>query len=227
MKAFNDTNVPVAYVFLFEPQCVIANHIICEEYDEVYWSENVVDEFQDRVTEKKNNLIRFYEKLEIELYSYRKFEYSIRQLEKFAENFSYMDSKQEKDVLESIKLFWNYYFQHSNKCVTENMIESVKDFNTFLQSVIFDRMDFCEDSYIITDELHKRTEQYSKLYNLLQKNGVHKEDCIIALDAHDFSKTLDDPLDFITFDRICCDGALKSNLHFNKVKGLKDYDFLT
>lgn len=227
MKAFNDTNVPVAYVFLFEPQCVMARHIICDEYDEVYWSENVVDEFQDRVGEKQVNLLRFYEKLEIELYSYRKFEYSLRQLEKFAENFSYTDARQEKDVLESIKQFWNYYFQHSNKCVIENMIDSVKDFNTFLQTVVFDRMDFCENSHIITDELHKRTEQYPKLYNLLKKNGVHNEDRIIALDAHDFSKTLDNPLDFITFDRTCCNGVSKSNLHFNKVKGLKDYDFLT
>ena len=35
MKAFNDANVPIAYVFLFEPQCVMARHIICDEYDEV------------------------------------------------------------------------------------------------------------------------------------------------------------------------------------------------
>ena len=35
MKVFNDTNAPVAYVFLFEPQCVMARHIICDEYDEV------------------------------------------------------------------------------------------------------------------------------------------------------------------------------------------------
>ena len=122
------------------------------------------------------NLLRFYEKLEIELYSYRKLEYSFRQLEKFAENFSYSDARQEKDVLESIRQFLNYYFQHSNKCVTENMIESVKDFNTFLQTLVFDRMDFCEDSHVITDELHKRTKQYPKLYNLLKKNGVHKEE---------------------------------------------------
>ena len=92
MKAFNDTNVPVAYVFLFEPQCVIARHIICDEYNVVYWSENVVDEFQDRVGEKRVNLLRFYEKLEIELYNYRRFEYSLRQLEKFAENFFYVDA---------------------------------------------------------------------------------------------------------------------------------------
>lgn len=175
MKAFNDSNVPVAYVFLFEPQCLIARHIICDEYNTVFWSENVVDEFQDRVGEKRENLLLFYEKLEIEMYSYRKFEYSLRQLEKFAKNFSYTDAKQEMDVLESIKQFWNYYFQHSNKCVTENMIESVKDFNTFLQTVVFDRMDFCEESYALTDELHKRTKQYPKLYNLLKKNGVHKE----------------------------------------------------
>ena len=227
MKAFNDTNVPIAYVFLFEPQCVMARHIICDEYDEVYWSENVVDEFQNRVGEKQENLLRFYEKLEIELYSYRKFEYSLRQLEKFAENFSYANKKQEEDVLDSIKLFWNYYFQHSNTCVTENMIDSVKDFNTFLQVIIFDRMDFCEESHIITDELHKRTNHYPKLYALLGVNNVHKEDRVIALDAHDFSKTLDNPLDFITFDRTCCMGVSKSNLHFNRVKGLKDYDFLT
>lgn len=107
------------------------------------------------------------------------------------------------------------------------MLESVKDFNNFLQTVVFDRINFCEESYIITDESHKRTKKYPKLFNLLNKNGVHNKDRIIALDAHDFSKTLDSPLDFITFDRTCYNGVSKSNLYFNKVKGLKDYDFLT
>ena len=99
MKAFNDTNVPIAYVFLFEPQCVMARHIICDEYDDVYWSENVVDEFQDRVGEKQENLLRFYEKLEIELYSYRKFEYSLSNL-KSLQKISPMRIKSRK------RMFW-------------------------------------------------------------------------------------------------------------------------
>ena len=47
MKAFNDTNVPVAYVFLFEPQCVMARHIICDEYDEVYPEDQICQEDDD------------------------------------------------------------------------------------------------------------------------------------------------------------------------------------
>lgn len=227
MKAFNDTNVSIAYVFLFEPQNKISQHIICKEYDEVYWSNNVFGEFQDCVSEKQDNLLEFYEKLEIELYSYGKLDYSFKQLENFAKNFSYNDENQKEDVLSSLKQFWNYYFQHSNKCVTENMIESVKDFNTLLKVTVFKRMTFCEKKHILTDNLHKRTKQYPKLSETLKKNEVHKKDRIIALDAHDFSKTLDKPLDFITFDRTCCNGVSKSKLHFNKVKGLKDYAFLT
>ena len=89
-------------------------------------------------------MLEFYEKLEIELYSYGKLDYSFKQLENFAKNFSYNDENQKEDVLSSLKQFWNYYFQHSNKCVTENMIESVKDFNTLLKVTVFKRMTFCE-----------------------------------------------------------------------------------
>ena len=227
MKAFNDTNVSIAYVFLCEPHSKIAEHIICQEYDDVYWSCNVVEEFQDRVGDKQDYLLGFYEKLEIELYGYRKLYYSFTQLENFANNFSYVDDKQRKDVLSSLEPFWRYYCQYSDKCVIDSMIESVRDFNTFLQTIIFERMDFCEDSYILTDDLHKRTEEYLDLRDVLEGNDVHDEDIEIALDAHHFSKKLDSPLDFITFDRRCCKGVFKSNLYFNKVKGLIDYDFLT
>ena len=65
MKAFNDTNVSIAYVFLCEPHSKIAEHIICQEYDNVYWSCNVVEEFQDRIGDKQDYLLEFYEKLEI------------------------------------------------------------------------------------------------------------------------------------------------------------------
>ena len=107
------------------------------------------------------------------------------------------------------------------------MVESLSDFNIFLKRTIFERMNFCEESHIVADELHKRNEDYPDLKEMLLKNGVHHEDIIIAIDAHDFSKTLDSPLDFITFDKKFCRGLLKSNLSFNKVKCLNDYDFLT
>ena len=228
MKSFNDTNVPIAYVFLFEPQNEIAKHIICKEYCEVYWSSNVVDEFQNRVVEKKDYLLSFFDKLQIELYAHSKLYYSFKQLEDFAKNFSYEDAKHERDVMMSLKPFWNYYFQHSTESMTENMTEPVRDFRIFLKTIIFERMDFCEDSYVLSDNIHKRTDEYSKLYALLDSyDEVHDEDIQIVLDAHDFSKTLDNPLDFITFDENFHEAVLKSNLSFNKVKGLKDYDFLT
>ena len=228
MKSFNDTNVSIAYVFLFEPQNEIAKHIICKEYDEVYWSSNVVNEFQNRVVEKKDYLLSFFDKLQMELYDYSKLYYSFKQLEDFAKNFSYDDAKHENDVMMSLKPFWNYYFQHSTESVTENMTESIRDFRIFLNTIVFERMDFCEDSYVLTDDIHKRTNEYSKLYALLDSyEDVHDEDIQIALDAHDFSKTLVNPLDFITFDEIFRKAVLKYNLFFNKVKGIKDYDFLT
>lgn len=228
MKAFNDTNVSIAYVFLFEPQSRIAEHIICKEYDEIYWSCKVVDEFQNRVVEKKDYVLSFFDKLQIELYDYRKLYFKFTQLEDYAKNFSYDDAKHEKDVMESLKPFWNYYFQHSTECVIENMIESLSDFRIILKTVVFDRMNFCEESYTLTDDVHKRTGKYHKLHSLLDSyDNIHGEDIQIALDAHDFSKSLDTPLDFITFDEDFCKGVFKANLCFNKVKCLKDYDFLT
>ena len=226
MKAFNDTNVSIAYVFLFEVHNTIAKHIF-QEYDDLYWSSRVFDEFLDRVGEKQDHLLSFYEKLEMELYFYRKLYFNFSQLEDFANNFSFKDYKHKKEVMESLEPFWNYYFQHSNECVSENMMDSVSDFNIFLKTTVFERMDFCEDLYVLTDDFHERTEDYPDLREVLTENGVHDEDILIALDAHDFSKTFDIPLDFITFDINFCNGVSKSNLCFNNVKCLKDYDFLT
>lgn len=228
MEAFTDTNVPISYVFLFEPKNKIADYILSNEYDTVYWSGKVVTEFQNRTIEKKDNLLDFFDELQLELYDYRKLYYRLSQLEDFAKNFSYTDSKHEEDVTQSISLFWNYYFSHSNKCVIENMIESVRDFRTYLNTIVFDRMDFCEDSYVLTDDSHKRSKKYPNLYSLLDSyDDVHDEDIQIALDAHDFSKTLKNPLDFITFDKKFYYALVNTNLNFNKVKSSKDYNFIT
>ena len=224
MKSFIDTNVSISYVFLFEPHCKYAEYIFNEEYSKIYWSNNVCLEFENRVIEKRNKLLNFYNNLMVEVNNYNKMYYSLNQLKDFANDFNYQNNKEKNDVLSSVDMFWNYYSPFSDSMVIDAMIDSVRHFHDSISRCIFERKDFCENLLVNINDFYRRTENYSELFGLLSDNGVHDEDIQIILDAYDFSKTLQTPLDFITFNRDCCTGASDSSLNFNEIKCLDYYD---
>ena len=68
------------------------------------------------------------------------------------------------------------------------------------------------------------TKKYSHMDSLLKLNGVSDEDRPVVLDGHDFAWKSSEPIDFLTFDNECYDGAKQVNvLCFNSIRGSKDF----
>lgn len=71
----------------------------------------------------------------------------------------------------------------------------------------------------------QRTNIYSNIDSMLKNEGVHDTDRIITLDGHDFACFSGDPIDFVTFDENCCNGAKNIDiLCFNSIKGKYDFN---
>lgn len=66
-------------------------------------------------------------------------------------------------------------------------------------------------------------DEYKDIFEELLSFNMQKNDANIILDAHDFSLSIGNQLDFITFDNNCFKGAYSLNLAFNEVKGLNNY----
>ena len=226
-SSFVDTNIVIAYVFLLEPKNKIAEYILTQEYDNIYCSDNVFNEFNDRSFEKKENLLSFYENFMLYLSDYNKKYISKKHMEEYAENLDFSDEKEYNDVLESISLFWKKYSPNSSSIPVVLMVEYINQLRNELEFGVFDRIDFCENLMInIDDNVHSRVNHYKNpgdLFEKLYSCGMHKKDIEISLDAYDFNLTLNHPLDFITFDKICYKCVLNENLSFNKVKCYEDY----
>lgn len=105
---FYDTNIPLAYVFSIEPNHKKSKYIF-NEYDEVYWSQIVKIEFNNRFDKKFQSLIEFYQMLYFEFKNSIKNFIIFTDIKFYLKNKKY-ESKEEEDLFESLSLFWNYYF---------------------------------------------------------------------------------------------------------------------
>lgn len=97
-------------------------------------------------------------------------------------------------------------------------------------------IDFCLKDLSITLNIRKeklenelglsppRTVKYFHIDKMLEDYGVHQSDREIILDAHDFACN-DSPIDFVTFDHDCYEGAKNVELLcFNSVRGKNDFN---
>ena len=59
---------------------------------------------------------------------------------------------------------------------------------------------------------------------MLKLEGVHEKDRTVILDGHDFACRSNDPIDFVTFDDGCFNGAKNVEiLCFSSIRGKDDY----
>lgn len=184
----------------------------------VFWSDFVKSEYEERYDEKLENLSIFFQKLQFELENSTKEFYSVEDLMGFAKGLS---GKSKKDVKSSLIPFWNTYSGIETiipyYILKNNISDCLKDLsiNTELNGLFLDN---------IMQLTPQRTRNYSRIDKMLESQGVSDEDRKVTPDGHDFACFSSSPVDFVTFDEDCYNGAKNVKiLCFNSVKG--KYDF--
>ena len=217
-KVFCDTCVTIAQVFHINSLHLRSNDVF-NSYSEYYWSNFVKEEYERRFDEKLKNLSKFFQDFKLELENPNQEFFSLDDLTKYAsKNYS---GKIEDDAISSISPFWNTYIG----------IESQISFNYLKNNI-----DDCLNDLLINTEINgsnletkmiltpERKRKYRKIDSILKSKGVKKADRTVTLDGHDFACFNSSPVDFVTFDDACFNGASNVEaLCFESVKG--KYDF--
>ena len=217
-KAFFDTCIVIAWVFMINSIHQNAENVF-NKYSEYYWSDNVIEEFNRRYKEKIFNLESFFQDLQFFLENPERELYNHKDLKNFA--LKHYSGQKKYDVISSILPFWNLYLGLESHVLYYNLVGAI---NFCLNDLSIDYQNNKDSLDNIMNLIPSRNLSYSKLDNLLKKQGIHSADRKITLDGHDFACKSQFPIDFVTFDYKCCAGAKKvKTLCFDSIKGKNDF----
>ena len=216
--SFTDTNVSIAYVFLFDPFNNSSN-IIFKEYDIITWSNLVKKEFEKIFKQKHDELIEFFTNLTILIEKSGLEFFSITNLINMTLNHDDFKDKY-NNVTTTLKVLWQKYslgdlvikndlLTAVNNCSDELYAENYIRRSTWLRKINLSK---------------KRQDNYENINNKLLEIGVHEPDNQIILDAHDYNLSLSESIDFITFDNLCYIGAISiDEFSFGNIKKATDF----
>ncbi|MBE6502453.1 MAG: hypothetical protein E7Z79_08450 [Methanobrevibacter thaueri] len=217
-NAFLDTNVIIAMIFLINSHHLKAKQVF-NSYHHYYWSNSVVKEFNRRFGEKQINLKIFFEDLKLFMENPEKDLYSDVDLLIFLKK--HYSEKLFEDSKNSIKPFWNHYIGVESMIPFLNMKKSINFCLNDLMITSVKNKEKLENKLILAPQ---RENDYSVIDAMLESFGVHYEDRSVILDGHDFACFSSQPVDFVTFDEDCFNGAKNvGRLCFNSVKGRFDF----
>lgn len=190
MPLFFDTNVPVGYIFKWDPLHTYANKAF-EIEDLKYWSKTVVNETDHKLKDISGKYIELLNSIYHELKNSEGF-FNKKYLLTKAKSFKIKDLNLEKRmiIIESIWATEGFGYEE----------DSIKLSNSFYRI----KMDLAHDLYSRKKnfssnvQLHNRMKTYPKLERVLRKK-IHPPDFDIFLDAHDLCSIHSD-LEFITSD---------------------------
>lgn len=218
-KAFFDTNILIAIVFYINSLHLKSKNAF-NSYSQYYWSSHVRDEFNIRCEEKLENLSNFFFDLQKFLENPEQELYSMSDLENFVrKNYS---NKMMEDAQSSIAQFWQRYIGIESQLPFFNLKNNIDDcLNDLTVDIILNKKKLKTALHLTP----QRTNNYSDINSMLEKEGVHDKDRIVTLDGHDFACFSSDPIDFVTFDDDCYNGAKNIEiLCFNTIKGKNDFN---
>lgn len=192
---------------------------VFEAYSHYYWSSYVRDEFDKRCSQKLDNLSNFFFDLQKFLENPNKELYSMSDLNNFARN-KYSD-KMMDDVVNSIPQFWDKYIGIESRLSFFNLKKNIDE---CLNDLTIDVSNNKKKLSSVVQLTPQRTNKYRNIDAMLEDKGVEKPDRIVTLDGHDFTCFSNDPIDFVTFDVDCYNGAKNVDLLcFNSIKGKHDF----
>lgn len=217
MDSFLDTNVPLAYVFSIEPRNTLAENIF-DLYDKCFWSNNVRQEFEHRFNQKLTILSLFFNDLQYNVEKSNNTYFTKHKMMQFAHNWDYDSEKQQKDIIQAAENFWAKYLPYNRRPDKIELENKLREFILDLNNRTYQKAITISNLF---DQEIVRTKEYPKIFVRLAKFKMGKCDKKIVIDAHDFGIT--HPIDFITFDDGCKEGASINGLSFINVLGRFDF----
>lgn len=217
MDSFLDTNIPLAYVFSIEPMNTIAEKIF-QHYDKTFWSDNVRIEFNHRFNQKQTTLSSFFNELHYNVEKSHNTYFTRHDIMQFAYDHDYDSEKQQKDIIQATKNFWNIYFPYNRRPEKMELETTLREFLMDLNSRTYQKVNNIPK--LFHHEI-VRKKDYPQIFAKFKKFKMGKCDKKIVIDAHDFG--INHPIDFITFDEGCKEGASIDGLSFNNVLGRFDF----
>lgn len=219
MNSFVDTNVSIAYIFSIDP---LNNKSLAVfgKYKNIFWSKFVKSECKGVFKNKRRILIKFYKDLSNNIKAEDFHDFSFDDLKSYVMR-NYPKGLRRKQILSSLERFWDTYVKESFPTY-DSFAQAIENCLNDLKNLAYSRKEEWEANTLLT---YDRVDEYLELKSKLNSLKVHPPDDEIVLDAYDFNFRTDFPLDFITFDDDCYEGASQiEEFHFNSVKG--KYDFL-
>lgn len=222
MDYFLDTNVELGYVFCTDPWNTPAVNVF-DSKDRLHYSRNVDIEFQRNFGKFLKEQKQFFFKVSNELddLSLKKVNYNL--FKSIGLEVDLVNDFAENKKESCLKTLWNISNKNNeDEIKVKNLVERIRTFARNFEKFLFDRKNEFELKVILCLD---RTEDYSSIFDKIDKLGVHEEDNVIILDAHDLACRESLSLNFVTSD----DDVYKlpkqvSELNINKFLHLKNFE---
>lgn len=197
MDYFLDTNVELGYVFCTDPWNAPAVTVF-DSKDKLHYSRKVDKEFRKNFIkfskQQKHFFLKVSEELEdldfkkVNFNTFKSIGLSVELNDDFAKN------KKES----CLKKLWDISNKNNYEDIkVKNLVREIRTFARNFEKLIFNRKIHFEQRVVMCLD---RVEDYSKLFDDLNKVGIHNEDNVIILDAHDLACRESLTLNFVTSD---------------------------
>ena len=221
MDYFLDTNAMLGYVFCTDPWNTPAVTVF-KSYDRLHYSVNVDSEFQRNFIKFSKEQKQFFFKIcdELEDSGFKNVDFnvfsslglSVDLVNDFAEN------KKES----CLRILWNISNKDNVDVIkVKILVRRIRSFARNFDSFLFDRKLSFEQKVMLAP---LRVDDYSEIFDELEKVGIHEEDRVIILDAHDLACRECLCLNFVTSDDDVFElSPLVSDLNIDCFLHLKDF----
>lgn len=189
MPLFFDTNVPIGYIFKWDPWHIYAKNAF-ESNDLKYWSNTVLEETHKKLIELKDDYSNFLHDIHHIIRNQEGF-FNKDDIMSLADSSEVdLESKKKHLIIESIWDKEGFAYEENSRTISNSLDGIIMDFN----SDIYHR----KNKFSVNTLLHKRIKDYPKIKEELKKE-IHYPDYEIFLDAHDLC-FIHSNLEFVTSD---------------------------
>lgn len=221
MDYFLDTNVELGYVFCTDPWNTPAT-IVFDSKDKLHYSKNVDKEFQKNFSIFLKQQKQFFFKVSDELEDIGFKNVTFNQFKSIGSSVSLINDFAENKKESCLERLWIIANKNDDDNIkVKILVRNIRTFARNFERFLFDRKNNFEQKVVLCLD---RIEGYSEIFDKLDALGIHDEDNVIILDAHDLACRNSLNLNFVTSDDDVYELSSKiSELNINEFLHLENF----